>query len=265
MLGIPDALLPTYLEEIASTLASAAWKLRHSTATRRRAGPRRLPDDRGRDDRGPPGVRRQQRPDRLRRSTTTPPTRRRPAATSGCSGSPPAASTPGCRWARASPRRSCTPASSTRRPRALEKRVRDLGLDPADYLLLPVHPWQWRNKLAITFAPDVARRDLVLLGEGPDALPRAAVDPHLLQRQPPRAALREDRAGDPEHGLHARALPGLHGRDPAINDWVADLVDADPTLRAAASRCCASAPRSARPATPSTGCRAAAVRRPTGR
>ena len=33
VLGIPDALLPTYLEELAATLASACWKLRHSTAT----------------------------------------------------------------------------------------------------------------------------------------------------------------------------------------------------------------------------------------
>ena len=32
-LGIPDVLLPTYLEELASTLASSAWKLRHSSAT----------------------------------------------------------------------------------------------------------------------------------------------------------------------------------------------------------------------------------------
>ena len=31
-----------------------------------------------------------------------------------------------------------------------------------------MHPWQWRNKVAITFAPDLARRDLVFLGEGPD-------------------------------------------------------------------------------------------------
>ena len=29
VLEIPDALLPTYLEEIASTLASTAWKLHH--------------------------------------------------------------------------------------------------------------------------------------------------------------------------------------------------------------------------------------------
>ena len=44
------------------------------------------------------------------------------------------------------------------------------------------------------------------------------------------------------------------GATPAINDWVATLVEADPTLRAAASACCASAPRSATPATRSTGC-----------
>ena len=42
-LGIPDALLPTYLEELASTLASAAWKLHHQTATVGRAGRRGLP------------------------------------------------------------------------------------------------------------------------------------------------------------------------------------------------------------------------------
>ena len=39
---------------------------------------RRPPDRRARDDRGAPGVRRQQRPDRLRRSTSTPRTRPRP-------------------------------------------------------------------------------------------------------------------------------------------------------------------------------------------
>ena len=33
VLGIPAALLPTYLEEVASTLASSAWKLQHHRAT----------------------------------------------------------------------------------------------------------------------------------------------------------------------------------------------------------------------------------------
>src|SRR5690606_20263990 len=44
--------------------------------------------------------------------------------------------------------------------------LREQGLDPADYLLIPVHPWQWWNKLSVTFAAEVARRHLVCLGEG---------------------------------------------------------------------------------------------------
>ncbi len=45
-----------------------------------------------------------------------------------------------------------------------ERRLRDLDLGPADYRLMPCHPWQWDHKIAVTFAPDVARRDIVCLG-----------------------------------------------------------------------------------------------------
>ncbi len=47
-------------------------------------------------------------------------------------------------------------------------RLGGLGLDPADYLPIPVHPWQWQSRIAVTFAADVARRRLVYLGEGDD-------------------------------------------------------------------------------------------------
>src|ERR1044072_8585806 len=39
------------------------------------------------------------------------------------------------------------------------ERLLELGLHPADSLWMPVPPWQWTNKVAITFAPDLARRD----------------------------------------------------------------------------------------------------------
>ncbi|CAL2078173.1 Siderophore synthetase component [Tenacibaculum sp. 190524A02b] len=42
------------------------------------------------------------------------------------------------------------------------------GHNPEDYLFLPIHPWQWFNKLAMVFAPEVAKGDLVCLGYGPD-------------------------------------------------------------------------------------------------
>src|SRR5690606_13519804 len=46
-------------------------------------------------------------------------------------------------------------------PEALQRcdeQLRGLGLDPADYRILPVHPWQWEHEIAVAFAPDLARR-----------------------------------------------------------------------------------------------------------
>lgn len=51
-------------------------------------------------------------------------------------------------------------------------RIRDAllshGVAPQDYSLIPAHPWQWTNRLAATFAPDLAKRDLIYLGLGED-------------------------------------------------------------------------------------------------
>ncbi|CAA0216005.1 GNAT family N-acetyltransferase [Tenacibaculum maritimum] len=42
------------------------------------------------------------------------------------------------------------------------------GLDPEEYLFLPIHPWQWFNKLATIFASEIAKGNLVCLGYGAD-------------------------------------------------------------------------------------------------
>lgn len=42
------------------------------------------------------------------------------------------------------------------------------GCQPDDYLFIPIHPWQWFNKLALVFAPEIAKGDLICLGYGPD-------------------------------------------------------------------------------------------------
>ncbi|CAL2085194.1 Transcriptional regulator [Tenacibaculum sp. 190524A05c] len=46
--------------------------------------------------------------------------------------------------------------------------IKEKGYNPEDYLFLPIHPWQWFNKLANIFAPEVAKGDLICLGYGPD-------------------------------------------------------------------------------------------------
>ncbi|CAL2103910.1 GNAT family N-acetyltransferase [Tenacibaculum sp. 190130A14a] len=48
------------------------------------------------------------------------------------------------------------------------KTIKEKGHNAEDYLFLPIHPWQWFNKLANIFAPEVAKGDLICLGYGPD-------------------------------------------------------------------------------------------------
>lgn len=42
------------------------------------------------------------------------------------------------------------------------------GLSTEDYILMPVHPWQWFNKINIVFAAEIAKQDIVPLGESDD-------------------------------------------------------------------------------------------------
>jgi siderophore synthetase component len=107
------------------------------------------------------------------------------------------------------------------------------GLDPDGYLPIPVHPWQWEHRLAVTFAGELARQHLVLLGPGDDAhLPQQSVRTFFNATRPDRhyvkTALSVLNMGF-LRGLSAAYMAGT----PAINDWLADLIAGDPTLTAA--------------------------------
>ncbi|CAL9541791.1 IucA/IucC family protein [Streptomyces pilosus] len=110
--------------------------------------------------------------------------------------------------------------------------LRAQDLDPGDYLLIPVHPWQWWNKLSVTFAAEIARRHLVCLGEGDDEyLAQQSIRTFFNRSHPGKhyvkTALSVLNMGF-MRGLSAAYMEAT----PAINDWLAQLVDSDPVLRA---------------------------------
>ncbi|QKZ21333.1 IucA/IucC family protein [Streptomyces chartreusis] len=110
--------------------------------------------------------------------------------------------------------------------------LREQGLDPADYLFIPVHPWQWWNKLTVTFAAEVARGYLVCLGEGDDEyLAQQSIRTFFNTSSPEKhyvkTALSVINMGF-MRGLSAAYMEAT----PAINDWLAQLIDNDPVLRA---------------------------------
>ncbi|MFF6873957.1 IucA/IucC family protein [Streptomyces sp. NPDC012474] len=109
--------------------------------------------------------------------------------------------------------------------------LRDQDLDPADYLFIPVHPWQWWNKLSVTFAAEVARRHLVCLGEGDDEyLAQQSIRTFFNRTSPEKhyvkTALSVINMGF-MRGLSAAYMEAT----PAINDWLAQLIEGDPVLR----------------------------------
>ncbi|MFD4560080.1 IucA/IucC family protein [Streptomyces sp. NPDC058469] len=105
------------------------------------------------------------------------------------------------------------------------------GLDPDDYLLIPVHPWQWWNKLSVTFAAEIARGHLVCLGEGDDEyLAQQSIRTFFNKSNPEKhyvkTALSVINMGF-MRGLSAAYMEAT----PAINDWLAQLIENDPVLK----------------------------------
>ncbi|OEV03081.1 IucA/IucC family protein [Streptomyces oceani] len=113
-----------------------------------------------------------------------------------------------------------------------DDRLRELGLRPADYQLIPVHPWQWWNKLSVTFAAEVARRRLVFLGHGDDEhQAQQSIRTFFNTSRPSRHYVKTALSV-----LNMGFLRGLSAAymkaTPAINDWLHELVAQDPVLRA---------------------------------
>ncbi|MEU6858668.1 IucA/IucC family siderophore biosynthesis protein [Glycomyces sp. NPDC046736] len=107
----------------------------------------------------------------------------------------------------------------------------DRGLTYEDVYLIPVHPWQWRNKIAVTFAPEIAAGRLVPLGEGHHEFQAQQSIRTFYNRSNPAA----DYVKTALSVLNMGFMRGLSTEymevTPAISDWVADLVHGDPTLK----------------------------------
>ncbi|MBF4584029.1 GNAT family N-acetyltransferase [Curtobacterium sp. VKM Ac-2865] len=106
------------------------------------------------------------------------------------------------------------------------------GLDPSEYTWLPVHPWQWQHRIAVTFAPDLGRQDLVDLGEGPDLhQPQQSIRTAFNRSAPGRSYVKTALAVQ-NMGFLRGMSPAYMRATPAVNDWVAAIVSEDATLQA---------------------------------
>lgn len=103
--------------------------------------------------------------------------------------------------------------------------------DPADYVFVPVHPWQWQNRIQQLFAGDLARGDLVYFGAGSDEYQaqqsiRTLFNATHSERHYVKTAL-----SILNMGFTRGMPPAIATSAVAVNDWVAALVEGDPYLR----------------------------------
>ncbi|MFJ8077477.1 IucA/IucC family protein [Streptomyces sp. NPDC096176] len=114
---------------------------------------------------------------------------------------------------------------------AFDAVLRDSGLDPAAYLYLPVHPWQWDEVLLPLYAPAVARGEIVPLPtDGDLRLPQQSIRTFVNVDRPERHTVKL-----PLSILNTLVWRGLPTERtlaaPAVTSWVHSLRDADPFLR----------------------------------
>nr|WP_245797827.1 IucA/IucC family siderophore biosynthesis protein [Mangrovactinospora gilvigrisea] len=113
----------------------------------------------------------------------------------------------------------------------LEAAVHARGRAPEEYLLLPVHPWQWESTLAPLYAPQLAEGLIIPLpSDGDLRLPQQSIRTFLNASRPQRHSVKL-----PLSVLNTLVWRGLPTERtlaaPAVTAWIHALRDADPFLR----------------------------------
>ncbi|MGW0178167.1 IucA/IucC family protein [Nocardia sp. NPDC003345] len=105
-----------------------------------------------------------------------------------------------------------------------------LGLDPAAYYYMPVHPWQWSEKIARIYAIDIAEREIVHLGEAPDLYQPQQSIRTLFDITEPRRHYVKMALSIVNMGFTRGMSADYMRTTPLINDWVRSRVGGDEYL-----------------------------------
>jgi len=104
------------------------------------------------------------------------------------------------------------------------------GLSPEDYIFLPVHPWQWFNKLIYIFAPDIAHKKLFCLGYTEDLYLAQQSIRTLFNISNPEKYYTKMALSILNMGFMRGMSPYYMAGTPEITEWVTEVFDADDFL-----------------------------------
>ena len=110
-------------------------------------------------------------------------------------------------------------------------KIKRQSADPDDYYFIPVHPWQWFNKLAMIFANDIATGFIICLGNGNDVYQAQQSIRTFFNLSCPKRHYVKTALSILNMGFMRGLSSDYMAVTPKINDWVYELVEQDTFLQ----------------------------------
>ncbi|UII19032.1 GNAT family N-acetyltransferase [Fulvivirga ligni] len=110
-------------------------------------------------------------------------------------------------------------------------KLNSLDVNADEYYFIPVHPWQWFNKLASIFSPDIANKRLIYLGKGGDQYLAQQSIRTLYNISEPTKFYVKTSLSILNMGFMRGLSPYYMKGTPAITEWVNDTLGKDQYLK----------------------------------
>ena len=112
----------------------------------------------------------------------------------------------------------------------MESVLASFNVDISDYTVVPVHPWQWDQKLSLLFVRELSEQALVYLGEfGDEFLPQLSIRTLSNVTRPDNYDIKL-----PLTIMNTSCYRGIPGRyilaGPTASDWIDSVFKSDPLL-----------------------------------
>ncbi|WP_344929673.1 GNAT family N-acetyltransferase [Aquimarina addita] len=109
--------------------------------------------------------------------------------------------------------------------------LESLGLDPAAYLFMPVHPWQWNHKIIQVFSSDIANQHIIFLGESNDEYSAQQSIRTLYNHSSPEKMYTKTALSILNMGFMRGLSPYYMKSTPAITEWITEILGKDEFLK----------------------------------
>ncbi len=108
--------------------------------------------------------------------------------------------------------------------------LKDENIDTQNYIFMPVHPWQWTNKITHVFAADIAQKNIVLVGKSDDKFSAQQSIRTLFNSTNPEKLYTKTALSILNMGFVRGLSPHYMKSTPHITKWITNLLKQDTYL-----------------------------------